>query len=98
MNTKNRIAHTVLTELDSFDKSFRVGEYRDPESTPEAGPAIRAVYESQKHLRNEPFISYVKVRESDNGMDWIERIYLFCRNYIPIGLDLGRHPDSTSGS
>lgn len=87
MNRKTQIAQIILQELDSFDKHFSVKEYESPIYNPLGAKQKYEVYEAQKHLLNEPFISYVKVREKVENGDWEERIYLVCRNYIPSGID-----------
>lgn len=87
MNDKHRILLTVLNELDHFESSFHVSEYQYPKFLPEAAIGIREVHDSEIQLQGEPFISYVKVRQSDNRTDWEEKIYLICRNYSPTSLE-----------
>lgn len=94
MDNKKQIARTILTELDSFDKNFSIKEYEAPIYNPLGAEEKRTVYENQKHLLKEPFISYVKVLEKVENKDWQERVYLVCRNYLPSGID----PVSPSGA
>jgi DNA polymerase III delta prime subunit len=85
MDKKTQIAQTILAELDHFD-NLSV-KYMSSTLTPLARRQTHEVYESQKHLLTEPFISYVKVREKVENGDWTERIYLVCRNYTPLGIE-----------
>lgn len=87
MNKKKEIAQTVLEELDQFN-SFSAGEFQSPQYTPNAIKQTYEVWESQKKLEKEPFISYVKVREKlEDETEWKERVYLLCRDYSPLRIE-----------
>lgn len=92
-----KIAQTVIDELDSFDKNFNPKSHKNPQhkigfnsfTNSESNPNYKLEkITSEVHLENqrlarEPFISYVKVIEEKEGSEPQEKIYLFCRNYIP---------------
>lgn len=86
MDKKLNIAKKILTELDQFN-NFTAGKFIVPDSTPFAAPQKYAVYENQKQISKEPFISYLKVFEVLENGEEKEFIFLVCRNYTPMGLD-----------
>jgi flagellar biosynthesis GTPase FlhF len=82
-----QIAKTVLSELDSFEKQFKVKEFAMPASGMGARQ-IKETREAQRRLLREPFVAFVKVEELREGIDddWHEKIYLICRTYTPLGI------------
>lgn len=76
-----KIAETIISELEHFDKNFKV------EVTPTDTPRY-LVFNSQMRLKVEPFVAYV--RAEVNGE---EKVYLICRNYTPMGI----MPETPSG-
>lgn len=81
------IGDTVILELDSFQKNFEARAF------PVAGDAgahgviaerIVAVQAEMREAAKEPFVSLVRVRESQTRRETeYERVYLVCRHYIP---------------
>lgn len=90
------IAQTVIDELDSFEKKFKVIDYKSSSQISfnnltsskirpqqELDKRLTTVNSEQRKLLEEPFICYIKVIEETEGIEPKEKIIIICRNYRP---------------
>lgn len=83
MDKVTKFAQIILSELQQFE-NLEIAEYQSPIYTPEASKATELVHKNKLQMREEPFLSCVRVQEKlDSVEEWTERIYLVTRNFSP---------------